>query len=95
MIEVSRIVKGFAHDLPALFEAPIVGPNYVVTLWMTAEPMTDWRNYEFVRVTEIESGESIDLDIYDSVTWLQPEDADSPALQAELITALAAKGIEL
>jgi hypothetical protein len=57
--------------------------------------MTDWRNYEFVRVTEVESGESIDLDIYDSVTWLQPEDADSPALQAELITALAAKGIEL
>lgn len=91
MTEVSRIVTTAASRLPFLFEVPIfAGVSRVETLWMTAED-----HEYFIRITEVESGESLDLHWSEQVTWLQPEDANSPSVQAELITALAAKGIQL
>lgn len=90
---VARIVTTAARHLPALFEVPLyANASPVLTLWMTAEPVGGG---EYIRLTEVESGESLDLMPYEKVTWLQPEDANSPSVQAELITALAAKGIEL
>ena len=91
MIEsVSRIVTTAASRLPVLFEVPITAGGRIETLWMTSED----HDY-FIRLTEVESGESIDVHWSEQVTWLQHEDMNSPSVQAELITALAAKGIEL
>ena len=91
MIEsVSRIVTTSASRLPSLFEVPIMSANFVQTLWMTAEQFPT-----HTRITHVDSGESFNMDAFDEVTWLQPEDMHSPSLQAELITALASKGIEL
>jgi len=93
MIEsVSRIVTTAASKLPPLFEVPVTSGNFVQTLWMTATPSLGGGT---VYLTEVDSGESIDLDPYDLVTWLQPEDMNSISVQAEIITALASKGIEL
>lgn len=90
MTEVSRIVTTAASRLPFLFEVPVTAGARVETLWMTAED----HDY-FIRITEVESGESLDVHWSEPVTWLQPEDANSPSVQAELITALAVKGIQL
>lgn len=87
---VSRIVTTAASRLPMLFEVPVMSANFTQTLWMTAED----HDY-FVRITEVESGESIDVHWSEPITWLQPEDMNSPSVQAELITALASIGIEL
>ena len=93
MIEsVARIVTTAASRLPFLFEVPVTAGARVETLWMTAEPVGGG---EYIRLTEVESGESLDLMPYERVTWLQPEDMNSPSVQAEIITALSAKGIEL
>ena len=86
---VARIVTTAASRLPVLFEVPVTAGARVETLWMTAED----HDY-FIRITEVESGESLDLHWSEPVTWLQPEDMNSPSVQAEIITALAAKGIE-
>jgi len=94
MIEsVARIVTTAASRLPALFEVPLYGKaSPILTLWMTAEPVGGG---EYIRLTEVESGESFDLMPYETIQWLQPEDMNSPSVQAEIITILAAKGIEL
>ena len=91
MIEgVARIVTTVASRLPVRFEVPITAGGRIETLWMTSED-----HGHFFRLTEVESGESIDVHWSEPVTWLQHEDMNSPAIQAEIITALAAKGIEL
>ena len=90
MIETHRIVTTAASRLPALFEVPIMGISRMVTLWLTAED-----HEYFIRLTEVESGESLDVHWSEQVTWLQPVDDSNPVVQAEIITALAAKGIEL
>lgn len=87
---VARIVTTRADEVPALFEGAYVSDNFVQTFWMTAEPVG-----AFIKITELESGEWIYFDKHEPITWMQPEDKNSPAVQAELITALASIGIEL
>jgi hypothetical protein len=95
MIEsISRIVRGRAIDAPAIFETPIVSPNFVQTLWMTAETINHPAG-DIVRVTHIDSGEFMYFAPDEPMAWMQPEDKNSPSVQAEIITALAAKGIDL
>ena len=84
MISVDAIVTVPARDLPALFEVPLMSGNFITTLWLTASPMGS-----FVRVSDVESGDYIDLRGEDEVTILKPEDVSDPVVQAELITALA------
>ncbi len=91
MIEsVSRVVTLPALYAPTIFEAPIMGRNFVETLWMQKR-VIDHPSGVIVQITHIDSGESIFLQPYDVIAWLQPEDMNSPSVQAEIITAIAAK----
>jgi len=91
MIEsVSRVVSDFALNAPSIFETPVMGRNFVETLWMQKRTI-DHPSGIIVQITHIDSGESIYLRHNEMMTWLQPEDMNSPSVQAEIITAIAAK----
>jgi len=93
MIEsVDRIVSTPVSECPSLIEAAVVSNTsaLVRTFWVQVEH-TD-KGY---KVTEVDTGAYAFLPADAMVTWLIPEDMNSPAIQAELIVALAQMGMEL
>jgi hypothetical protein len=48
-----------------------------------------------VQIKHIDSGEYIMMKPYEIISWMKPEDMNDPVVQAEIITDLASKGIEL
>jgi len=95
MIEsVSRIVTLPALYAPAIFEAPLVGRHFVETLWMEKK-LIEHPAGVLVQIKHIDSGEYIMMKPYEIISWMRPEDMNDPVVQAEIITDLASKGIEL
>jgi hypothetical protein len=95
MIEsVSRIVTLPALYAPTIFEAPLVGRHFVETLWMEKK-LIEHPAGLLVQIKHIDSGEYIMMKPEEIISWMKPEDMNDPVLQAELITDLASKGIEL
>jgi hypothetical protein len=48
-----------------------------------------------VQIKHIDSGEYIMMKPEEIISWMKPEDMNDPVIQAEIITDLASKGIEL
>ena len=93
MIEsVDRIMTTPVRECPTLVEG-VLGQDGIVmgTAWFTVEPMeNDW-----FRLTDADSGASMQTRGDTIVKWLRPEDMNSPSVQAELIAGLAQMGIEI
>ena len=95
MIEsVSRIVTLPALYAPTIFEAPLVGRHFVETLWMEKK-LIEHPAGVLVQIKHIDSGEYIMMKPEEIISWMKPEDMSDPVVQAEIITDLASKGIEL
>jgi hypothetical protein len=95
MIEsVSRIVTLPALYAPTIFEAPLVGRHFVETLWMEKK-LIEHPAGVLVQIKHIDSGEYIMMKPEEIISWMKPEDMNDPVVQAEIITDLASKGIEL
>jgi hypothetical protein len=95
MIEsVSRIVTLPVLYAPSIFETPIASRNFVETLWMQ-KSIIEHPAGVLVQIKHIDSGEYIMMQPDEIISWLRPEDMNDPVVQAELITDLASKGIEL
>ena len=95
MIEsVSRIVTLPALYAPAIFETPVMGRHFVETLWMTSR-LVEHPSGTLVQIKHIDSGEYIMMKPEEIISWMKPEDMNDPVIQAEIITDLASKGIEL
>jgi hypothetical protein len=95
MIEsVSRIVTLPALYAPTIFEAPLVGRHFVETLWMEKK-LIEHPAGLLVQIKHIDSGEYIMMKPEEIISWMKPEDMNDPVVQAEIITDLASKGIEL
>ena len=95
MIEsVARIVTLPALYAPTIFETPLKTNNFVETLWMQKR-IIEHPAGVLVQITHIDSGEYIMMQPEEIISWLRPEDMNDPVVQAELITDLASKGIEL
>jgi hypothetical protein len=95
MIEsVSRIVTLPALYAPTIFEAPLVGRHFVETLWMEKK-LVEHPAGVLVQIKHIDSGEYIMMKPEEIISWMKPEDMNDPVVQAEIITDLASKGIEL
>jgi hypothetical protein len=95
MIEsVSRVVTLPALYAPAIFETPIMGRHFVETLWMEKK-LVEHPAGVLVQIMHIDSGEYIMMQPDEIISWLRPEDMNDPVVQAEIITDLASKGIEL
>jgi hypothetical protein len=95
MIEsVARIVTLPALYAPTIFETPLKTHNFVETLWMQKR-IIEHPAGVLVQITHIDSGEYIMMQPEEIISWLRPEDMNDPVVQAELITDLASKGIEL
>jgi hypothetical protein len=95
MIEsVARIVTLPALYAPTIFETPLKTNNFVETLWMQKR-IIEHPAGVLVQITHIDSGEYIMMQPEEIISWLRPEDMNDPVIQAELITDLASKGIEL
>jgi len=91
MIEsVERIVTTPLRECPPVFEYVISAGSILELALITIDPEgDDWFLVTFVATGGIMKarGDAV-------VTWLRPEDKNSPAIQAEIITQLAAAGIE-
>ena len=95
MIEsVSRIVTLPALYAPTIFEVPLVGRHFVETLWMEKK-LIEHPAGLLVQIKHIDSGEYIMMKPEEIISWMKPEDMNDPVVQAEIITDLASKGIEL
>ena len=95
MIEsVSRVVTLPALYAPAIFETPIMGRHFVETLWMEKK-LVEHPAGLLVQIKHIDSGEYIMMKPEEIISWMKPEDMNDPVVQAEIITDLASKGIEL
>ena len=95
MIEsVSRIVTLPALYAPTIFEAPLVGRHFVETLWIEKK-LIEHPAGLLVQIKHIDSGEYIMMKPEEIISWMKPEDMNDPVVQAEIITDLASKGIEL
>jgi hypothetical protein len=91
---VSRIVTLPALYAPTIFEAPLVGRHFVETLWMEKK-LVEHPAGLLVQIKHIDSGEYILMKPEEIISWMKPEDMNNPVVQAEIITDLASKGIEL
>ena len=95
MIEsVSRVVTLSALYAPAIFETPVMGRHFVETLWMESRIIEHPAGL-LVQIKHIDSGEYIMMKPEEIISWMKPEDMNDPVVQAEIITDLASKGIEL
>lgn len=91
---IDRIITMPALDAPTIFETPIMSRNFVETLWMSKR-IVEHPAGVLVQITHMDSGEYIMLKPDEMISWLRPEDMNDPVVQAEIITALSSKGIEL
>ena len=90
---VDRIRETPVRECPLLVEG-ILGENVLGVLrtaWFTVEPMGD----DWFRLTDINSGVSLQTRGVTVVRWLQPQDMNDPAIQAELMLGLREMGMEL
>jgi hypothetical protein len=91
MIEsVERIVTTPLRECPPVFEYVISAGVILELAALSIEPEAD----DWFIVTYIGTGGTIRIPGHTPTTWLKPEDKNSPAIQAEIITQLAAAGIE-
>lgn len=93
MIEsVARIVTTPVRECPFMVEGVLGEAGTIVgTAWFTVEPVGD----DWFRLTDVDSGVSLQTRGETVVKWLQPEDMNDPVVQAELITGLSSMGMEL
>ena len=90
---VDRIVTSPVRECPLLVEG-ILGENalgVLRTAWFTVEPVGD----DWFRLTDVNSGCSIESRGDTLVRWLQPQDMNDPVVQAELMLGLREMGLEL
>ena len=90
---VDRIVTSPVRECPLLVEG-ILGENILgvlATAWFTVEPVGD----DWFRLTDVNSGVSMQSHGDTMVRWLQPQDMNDPAVQAELMLGLREMGLEL
>ena len=94
MIEsVDRIRETPIRECPFMVEG-ILGENILgvlATAWFTVEPVGD----DWFRLTDINSGVSMQTRGVTMVRWLQPQDMNDPAIQAELMLGLREMGLDL
>ena len=94
MIEsVDRIRETPIRECPFMVEG-ILGENalgVLRTAWFTVEPVGD----DWFRLTDVNSGCSIESRGDTLVRWLQPQDMNDPVVQAELMLGLREMGLEL
>lgn len=67
-MEMDTIITGPICEAPALFEVPIMGERFVVTLWMQAQSVSPTE----YRLTCVETGDFIVLDAGEEITYLRP-----------------------
>jgi hypothetical protein len=92
MIEsVDRIIYAPVRECPLLVEGVLSEGPIIETAWFTVEPMGN----DCFKLTEADTGYSIDASGSTMLAWLQPEDMRDPVVQAEIIAGLAQMGIEL
>jgi hypothetical protein len=90
---VDRIVTSPVRECPLLVEG-VLGENalgVLRTAWFTVEPVGD----DWFRLTEVNSGCSIESRGDTLVQWLQPQDMNDPVVQAELMLSLREMGMDL
>jgi hypothetical protein len=90
---VDRIRETPVRECPLLVEG-ILGESalgILRTAWFTVEPEGD----DWFRLTDESNGVSLQTRGDTVVKWLQPQDMNDPAIQAELIVGLTQMGIEL
>jgi len=90
---VDRIRETPVRECPLLVEG-ILGESahgILRTAWFTVEPMGD----DWFRLTDESNGVSLQSRGDTVVMWLQPQDMNDPAIQAELMLGLREMGIEL
>lgn len=90
---VDRIVTSPVRECPLLVEG-VLGENVLgvlATAWFTVEPVGD----DWFRLTDVNSGVSMQSRGETMVRWLQPQDMNDPAIQAELMLGLREMGMDL
>ena len=90
---VDRIVTSPVRECPLLVEG-VLGENVLGVLrtaWFTVEPVGD----DWFRLTDVNSGVSMQSHGDTMVRWLQPQDMNDPAVQAELMLGLREMGLDL
>ena len=90
---VDRIVTSPVRECPLLVEG-VLGENVLGVLrtaWFTVEPVGD----DWFRLTDVNSGVSMQSHGDTMVRWLQPQDMNDPVVQAELMLGLREMGLEL
>ena len=92
MIEsVDRIVTTPLRECPPVFEYVVNAGPIMDLAWITIDPEED----DWFLVTFVATGAIMKSRGDVAVTWLKPEDMNSPSVQAELIAGLAQMGFEL
>lgn len=90
---VDRIVTSPVRECPLLVEG-VFGESVsgvLATAWFTVEPVGD----DWFRLTDVNGGVSIQSRGDTMVRWLQPQDMNDPAIQAELMLGLREMGLDL
>ena len=92
---VDRIRETAVRDCPALVEGVLPSDGIVLrTAWFSIEPFGK-PDSDVFRITSVDDGVSALTKGDLVVKWLQPEDMNSPALQAELMLGLREMGLDL
>jgi hypothetical protein len=92
---VDRIRETPVRDCPALVEGILPSEGIVLrTAWFSIEPFGK-PDSDVFRITSVDDGVSLLTKGDLVVKWLQPEDMNSPAIQAELMLGLREMGMEL
>ena len=89
---IDRIVRTAVRECPPLVEG-VMGEDargVLDTHWFAVEDLGD----DWFRLTDADSGLSMQARGDTMVWWLKPEDMNSPALQAELMLGMREMGIE-
>ena len=92
---VDRIRETAVRDCPTLVEGVLPSNGIVLrTAWFSIEPFGK-PDSDVFRITSVDDGVSVLTKGDLVVKWLQPEDMNSPALQAELMLGLREMGLDL
>lgn len=93
MIEaVDRIMRTPIRECPFLVEGILYQTGIVMnTAWFQVEALGN----DIFMLTDVDSGVSMQTMGGTVVNWLQPQDMNSPSVQAELIVGFAQMGLEL
>lgn len=67
-MQMDTITTAPACEVPALVEVPVMSQNACVTLWMQVEQI----NARVVRITCVETGDSIIVPAHEEITYLRP-----------------------